>query len=231
MAIVTKFGSFTLKDAQGNVVTINGLTANDIAKVKQALTDISALKQQVEIINAGRLSLAYKDFFTDETHKAEMVHGVYYKVPFKSDGTFIQYDKDTGRPTGQTEPANPDLTPAYYEIVYLNADGTIVKLGRASGNPSLEGVVTETGNHTITGSIIINGNQLVIETAQDVDSLADTAAATAKWVRDYVAKVVSQSTHLVAKFADGTDVPLPDAEGTNVTANNLVFYAAKDQLV
>lgn len=231
MAVVTKFGSFTLKDAQGNVVTINGLTANDIAKVKQALTDISTLKQQVEIINAGRLSLAYKDFFTDETHKAEMVHGVYYKVPFSSDGTFIQYDKDTGRPTGQTDPVNEDLVPAYYEIVYLNADDTIVKLGRASGNPSLEGVVTETGNHTITGSIIINGNQLVIETAQDVDSLADTAAATAKWVRDYVAKVVSQSTHLVAKFADGTDVPLPDAEGTNVTANNLVFYAAKDQLV
>lgn len=231
MAVVTKFGSFTLKDAQGNVVTINGLTANDIAKVKQALTDISTLKQQVEIINAGRLSLAYKDFFTDETHKAEMVHGVYYKVPFSSDGTFIQYDKATGRPTGQTDPVNEDLVPAYYEIVYLNADDTIVKLGRASGNPSLEGVVTETGNHTITGSIIINGNQLVIETAQDVDSLADTAAATAKWVRDYVAKVVSQSTHLVAKFADGTDVPLPDAEGTNVTANNLVFYAAKDQLV
>ena len=231
MAVVTKFGSFTLKDAQGNVVTINGLTANDIAKVKQALTDISTLKQQVEVINAGRLSLAYKDFFTDETHKAEMVHGVYYKVPFNSDGTFIQYDKDTGRPTGQTDPVNEDLVPAYYEIVYLNADNTIVKLGRASGNPSLEGVVTETGNHTITGSIIINGNQLVIETAQDVDSLADTAAATAKWVRDYVAKVVSQSTHLVAKFADGTDVPLPDAEGTNVTANNLVFYAAKDQLV
>ena len=150
-----------------------------------------------------------------------MVHGVYYKVPFKADGTFIQYDKDTGRPTGQTDPVNPDLTPAYYEIVYLNADGTIVKLGRASGNPSLEGVVTETGTHTITGSIIINGNQLVIETAQDVNSLADTAATTAKWVRDYVAKVTSEANHLVAKYADGTDV----------TANNLVFYAAKDQLV
>lgn len=231
MAVVTKFGSFTLKDAQGNVVTINGLTANDIAKVKQALTDISALKQQVEIINAGRLALAYKDFFTDETHKAEMVHGVYYKVPFNHDGTFIQYDKNTGRPTGQTDPVDEDKVPDYYEIVYLNSDDTIVKLGRASGNPSLEGVVTETGTHTITGSIIINGNQLVIETTQDVNSLADTAATTAKWVRDYVAKVVGEANHLFAKYADGTEVPLPDADGTNVTANNLVFYAAKDQLV
>ena len=71
----------------------------------------------------------------------------------------------------------------------------------------------------------------MIETAQDVNSLGDTAATTAKWVRDYVAKVTSEANHLVAKYADGTDVPLPDAEGTNVTANNLVFYAAKDQLV
>ena len=76
------YGSAIFKDGQGNTVKVLGLSENDKNKLKQALTDIENLKTEVDKSNRGQVTIALKDYYTNEDHKDEMAVGVYYRVPF-----------------------------------------------------------------------------------------------------------------------------------------------------
>lgn len=220
MATTQKFGAFTLKDAQGNVVTIQGLTANDVAKIKEYFGYVDTLKEQMKVVNSGQQRLAYKDYYTnDATLKSEMEVGIYYNVPFNSQGEFLEFDKKSGKPKNpQPVATTTDLTVSYYEIVYKNSDDTVGKLGRRSANASMEHVLFDNVDATITANYTFSKN-VTCSVVQD-SSLNDQSLATAKFVRDTVAA----AAHVTAKYYEQEP-----ASGSLVT-NELALFPAQDQL-
>lgn len=225
MADTAKVANFILKDAQGNIQVVRSPTDNDIAKIKQALTDIETLKNNVASSNAGQRQLAYKDYYTVDTADSEMVAGTYYMVPFNVGGEFLEFDPVTGKPKDpQPVTETVDLVVSYYEIVYKPAEGNKAKLGRMNANVSLANVLYDNKDATISSHFTFSQN-VDGPAVQDVDSLGDTKLATAKFVRDLTAKKVTEAGHLTGKFYN---TGKPD-EGALVT-NELAFYVAADLL-
>lgn len=225
MADTAKVANLILKDAQGNIQQIRSPTDNDIAKIKQALTDIQTLKQNVASANAGQRQLAYKDFYTVDTADSEMVAGTYYMVPFNAAGQFLEFDPVTGKPKDpQTVPETVDLVVSYYEIVYKPAEGAKAKLGRMNANISLANVLYDNKDATVSAHFTFS-QDVDGPAAQDVDSLGDTKLATAKFVRDLTTKKITEAGHLTGKFYD-TGKP----EEAALVTNELAFYVATDLL-
>ena len=225
MADTAKIANFILKDGQGNIQHIRSFTENDVTKIKQALTDIAKLKQDFASSNAGQRQLAYKDFYSADANDGEMVAGTYYMVPFNAGGEFLEFDPVTGKPKNpQPVDTVVDLVVSYYEIVYKPAEGAKAKLGRMNANISLANVLYDNKDATISSHFTFT-QDVDGPAAQNVDSLADTKLATAKFVRDVVNKKVTEASHLTGKFYD---TGKPD-EGALVT-NELAFYVATDLL-
>lgn len=219
MAETVKFGSGVFKDAQGNIVRINGLTQNDINKVKQALADIETLKDGVKAANSGQRELAYTDLTLPEAPTTGLVSGTYYMVPFNNQDEFLEFDKSTGKPKNpQTVPATTDLIVKYFTIMYFNGTA-LSNVGRQDVQANIQHVVYDNANATLTGTYTFNNN-IVVTATQDT-SLADNQVATAKYVKDAVAG----AGHMIGEFAASDP-----ADGTLI-ANKMVFYAAVDQLV
>lgn len=225
MADTAKIANFILKDGQGNIQHIRSFTENDVTKIKQALTDIEQLKQQFASSNAGQRQLAYKDFYTDDTHIADMVAGTYYIVPFNAAGQFLEFDPATGKPKNpQPVAETTDLVVSHYEVVYKSAEGTKAKLGRMNANISLANVLYDNKDATVSAHFTFS-QDVDGPSVQDVDSLGDTKLATAKFVRDTVNKKVTEASHLTGKFYN-TGKP----EEAALVTNELAFYVATDLL-
>ena len=225
MAETAKIANFILKDDQGNIQHIRSFTENDVTKIKQALTDIETLKQNFASSNAGQRQLAYKDFYSVDTNDGDMVAGTYYMVPFNAGGEFLEFDPTTGKPkTPQPVGTVVDLVVSYYEIVYKPTTGAKAKLGRMNANISLANVLYDNKDATVSSHYTFS-QDVDMTATQDVDGLADTKLATAKFVRDLTAKKITEAGHLTGKFYD---TGKPD-EGALVT-NELAFYVATDLL-
>lgn len=216
------FGSGIFKDNQGNIVAIQGLSQNDVTKIKTGLSDIETLKNQVKSINAGQKQIALKDYYTNEDHKSEMAVGVYYMVPFNEQGQYLQWDEATGKPkVDQGDSGVSDTKLHHFQVVYKNSDDVVNKLGQQDVQASFQNVaMTNVANRFTEENVF--AKDITIEVTQDVSSLADNKATTAKFVRELVTQKVTESGHLVGKWSDTT----PE-EGT-LNVNELVFYAAKD---
>lgn len=226
MAENIKHGAAIFKDASGNVIKIQGLTENDINKIKQHGTDIEALKAQVNSINEGQRKIALKDFYTSDADKAEMEVGVYYMVPFNAGNEYLEWDMTTGKPKDpQTNGTTVDLVPKYFQIVMKNEGGNVQKLGRQDIQSSFSDVAFLTATQTFTGENTFEKDITYGGTDQDVDSLGDNKFATAKWVRAVADKKILEAGHLSGSF-NATGEPQDNA----LVANTITFYKAVDQL-
>lgn len=135
-------GSLILKDNDGNVVHINSLSANDISKIQAVITESAANAQAVTQIqesleqlqesvvdNLGGLSpLAYADY-TQAESQADMIAGVYYRVPFNAADQFILFDEETGKASASQADGTTDTTVDHFKIVYKNSSGSVSELG------------------------------------------------------------------------------------------------------
>lgn len=225
MADTAQIANFILKDGQNNIHHMRSFTNNDVGKIKQGLTDIETLKQKVASLNAGQRQLAYKDFYTDDTHIADMTAGVYYIVPFNASSEFLEFDPSTGKPKNpQPVGTVVDLVVSYYEVVYKSAEGTKAKLGRMNANLSLANVLYDNKDATVSSHFTFS-QDVDMTATQNVDSLGDTKLATAKFVRDLTTKKVTEAGHLTSKFYN-TGKP----EEAALVTNELAFYVATDLL-
>lgn len=226
MAEKIQRGSGIFKDAAGNVIKIQGLTDNDINKIKQHGTDIETLKAQVNSINEGQRKIALKDFYTTDAHKAEMEVGVYYSVPFNASNEYLEWDMSTGKPKDpQTVDTVIDLVPKYFQIVMKNEGDVVQKLGRQDIQSSFADVAFLTATQTFTGENTFEKDITYGGTDQDVDSLNDNKFATAKWVRAVTEKKINEAGHLAGSFSASGE-PQDDTLG----ANTITFYKAVDLL-
>ena len=219
-------GSAIFKDAQGNIVNLTCFSQNDIDKLKQALTDIENLKLEADKSNRGQVTIALKDYYTNEDHKDEMAVGVYYRVPFNSDDQFLEFDPETGKPKDpQTGGAVTNLKVAYFQIVMKNSSDVVNKLAKQVLQLSFEGMATLAGTQTFTGENTFEKDITYSGADQDVDSLGDKKLATAKFVRAVADKKINDAGHLKGSYS-ATGKPQDD----QVLANQIVFYTATDQL-
>lgn len=226
MAEKVLYGSAIFKDGQGNTVKVLGLSENDKNKLKQALADIENLKTEVDKSNRGQVTIALKDYYTNETHKDEMAVGVYYRVPFNSDDQFLEFDPETGKPKDpQTGGTVTNLKVAYFQIVMKNSSNTVNKLAKQELQLSFEGLATLKGTQTFTGDNTFEKDITFTGTDQDVDTLNDNKFATAKWVRAVADKKITEAGHLKGTFSN-TGEPQDD----QIVNNQITFYAAVDQL-
>lgn len=226
MAEKVLYGSAIFKDGQGNTVKVLGLSENDKNKLKQALADIENLKTEVDKSNRGQVTIALKDYYTDDTHKDEMAVGVYYRVPFNKQDQFLEFDPETGKPKDpQTNGTVTDLEVAYFQIVMKNSSDTVNKLAKQVLQLSFEGMATLAGTQTFTGDNTFEKDITYSGAEQNVDSLGDDKFATAKWVRAVADKKILEAGHLSGKFSN-TGEPQDD----QILNNQITFYAAVDQL-
>lgn len=219
-------GSAIFKDAQGNIVNLTCFSQNDIDKLKQALTDIENLKLEADKSNRGQVTIALKDYYTNEDHKDEMAVGVYYRVPFNKNDEFLEFDPETGKPKSpQTNPTVTDLKVAYFQIVMKNSSDAVNKLAKQVLQLSFEGMATLAGTQTFTGENTFEKDITYSGADQDVDSLGEKKLTTAKFVRGVVDKKINDAGHLKGSYST-TGKPGDD----QVLANQIVFYTATDQL-
>ena len=219
------YGSAIFKDGQGNTVKVLGLSENDKNKLKQALTDIENLKTEVDKSNRGQVTIALKDYYTNEDHKDEMAVGVYYRVPFNKQDQFLEFDPETGKPKNPQTDANvTDLEVAYFQIVMKNSSDAVNKLAKQVLKLSFEGMATLAGTQTFTGDNTFE-KDITVSATQSVDSLGDDKLATAKFVRDLADKKINEAGHLKGTFSN-TGEPQDD----QIVNNQITFYAAVDQL-
>ena len=218
MAETIKYGSGIFKDAQGNIVRIQGWTEGDINTVKQMKTDIETLKQGVDAANSGQRELAYTDLTQPSAPTTGLNAGTYYLVPFNAQNQFLEFDPSTGKPKDpQTEAGTTDLVVKYFTIMYFNGTA-LANVGRQDVQANITNVVydnkdaTLTANYTFSNNVTCNGNQ--------DPSLADTALATAKFVRD----TVTAAGHMSGKYyaTDPGDAALVTNELALIPAANVL---------
>lgn len=152
----TKVTSFVGK-LNGTQIKGNLLSDADIAKIKtyhgKVDTNESAiaeLRTKVEDSNKFQRILATKDYYTDETHKAEMTKDAIYMVAFKG-GSFVapSPDQSSGKfwPDGQI--------PEYYQLVMRESKSdTILKLGKEQYSSSLEDCMSKTYDNEHKGYLM-----------------------------------------------------------------------------
>lgn len=218
MAETVKYGSGIFKDAQGNIVRIQGWTQGDIDTVKQMKADIETLKQGVDAANSGQRELAYKDLTQPSAETTGLTSGTYYLVPFNAQNQFLEFDPATGKPKDpQTVPETTDLIVKYFTIMYFNGTA-LANVGRQDIQANISNVVydnkdaTLAANYTFTNNVTCNGNQDT--------SLADTALATAKFVRD----TVTAAGHMKGTYAAA------DPGDGSLETNTLYFIPATNVL-
>ena len=224
MAETIKYGSGIFKDAQGNIVRIQGWTEGDINTVKQMKTDIETLKQGVEAANSGQRELAYKDLTQPSAETTGLNAGTYYLVPFNAQNQFLEFDQATGKPKNpQTEAGTTDLIVKYFTIMYFNGTA-LANVGRQDVQTNLSNVVYDNKDATVSSHFTFS-QDVDMTATQDVDSLGDTKLATAKFVRDLTAKKVNEAGHLTGEFyASGKP------EESALVTNQLAFYVATNLL-
>ena len=214
MAETIKYGSGIFKDAQGNIVRIQGWTEGDINTVKQMKTDIETLKQGVEAANSGQRELAYKDLTQPSAETTGLNAGTYYLVPFNAQNQFLEFDASTGKPKDpQTVPETTDLIVKYFTIMYFNGTA-LANVGRQDVQTNLSNVVYDNKDATLTANYTFS-NDVVVSATQD-SSLADNKLATAKFVRD----TVTSAGHMSGKYyaTDPGDAALVTNELAFITA-------------
>lgn len=219
MAVNIKYGSGVFRDAEGNVVYIQGLTQNDVQTIKTTIAKVNDLEKKSA--NQGIIQLAYKDYYTDDTYKTEMQVGVRYRVPFNASNEFIEFDPTTRQP--KTDAGPSDKTVAYEEWVMKDSTDAVLQLGRHSVYANEVHVVHDDTIENITGAYTFT-QDVTMTATQDVSSLGDTKLATAKFVRDSITKNITEAGHLTGRYL-ATDID----EG-QLVANQIVFVAAKDLL-
>ena len=218
-------GSAVYKDAQGNIIQQLGLSANDINKIKEYFAKTTTLEQAVKSINAGQRQIALKDYYTSDANKAEMAVGVYYMVPFNAANQWLEWDEATGKPKSpQTDTAVTDLVVSYFQIVYKNSSDEVQKLGKQEVKSSFANVAYIDANNTFTGDNIFE-KDITVNATQDVDTLNDNKLATAKWVRDKIAKDIAAANHVTAKYYDN-GMPQDDA----LVTGEIALFTATDLL-
>ena len=219
MAETVKYGSGIFKDAQGNIVRIQGWTQGDIDTVKQMKTDIEALKQGVDAANSGQRELAYTDLTLPAAATTGLTSGTYYLVPFNAANQFLEFDPATGKPKDpQTVGTTTDLIVKYFTIMYFNGTA-LSNVGRQDVQANLSNVVYDNKDATLTANYTFS-NDIVVSATQDT-SLADNKLATAKYVKDTVAG----AGHMTGEYM-ATD----PGDGALV-ANKMLFIPATDQIV
>lgn len=218
-------GSAVYKDAQGNIIQQLGLSANDINKIKEYFAKTTTLEQVVKSINAGQRQIALKDYYTDETHKAEMAVGVYYMVPFNAGDQWLEWDETTGKPKSpQTNTAVTDIKLAYFQIVYKNSSDAVQKLGKQEVKSSFANVAYIDANNTFTGDNTFE-KDITVSATQDVATLGDNKLTTAKWVRDKIANDIAAAHHVTAKYYEN-GMPQDDA----LVTGEIALFTATDLL-
>lgn len=219
-------GSAVYKDAQGNIIQQLGLSANDINKIKEYFAKTTTLEQVVKSINAGQRQIALKDYYTDETHKAEMAVGVYYMVPFNAADQWLEWDETTGKPKSpQTNETVTDIKLAYFQIVYKNSSDAVQKLGKQEVKSSFANVAYIDANNTFTGDNTFE-KDITVTATQDPNTLGDNKLTTAKWVRDKIATDIAAAGHVTAKYYT-TGQPQDDA----LVTGEIALFTATDLLV
>lgn len=219
-------GSAVYKDAQGNIIQQLGLSANDINKIKEYFAKTTTLEQVVKSINAGQRQIALKDYYTDETYKAEMAVGVYYMVPFNAGDQWLEWDETTGKPKNpQTNTAVTDIKLAYFQIVYKNSSDAVQKLGKQEVKSSFANVAYIDANNTFTGDNTFE-KDITVSATQDVATLGDNKLTTAKWVRDKIATDIAAAHHVTAKYYENGQ-PQDDA----LVTGEIALFTATDLLV
>lgn len=213
-----KWGSALFKDDQGHTVGVQGWTPDDVQTVKTMKSDIETLKQSVAAANSGQRELAYKDLTQPSADTAGLNAGTYYLVPFNAQNQFLEFDPSTGKPKDpQTVPETTDLIVKYFTIMYFNGTA-LANVGRQDIQANISNVVydnkdaTLTANYTFANDITVNATQ--------TDALGDTKLATAKFVRDTVAK----AGHMKGKYYE------TDPGVAALVVNELAFIPAVNLL-
>lgn len=225
MAEKVMYGSAIFKDAQGHMVKLPGFTKNDIAKLQSYITKTDENTAKIASINQGQRMLAYKDYYTDDTHKDEMAVGVFYVVPFNAKDEFLEFDPDTGKPKSpQPVGSTTDLTVAYTQLVYKNSADQINKLGRQDTQMSFADMAKLSATQTFTGDNTFE-KDITMSATQNVDTLGGDKLATAKFVRELADKKINDAGHLTGTFSQ-TGEPTED----QLVVNQIAFYKAVDML-
>lgn len=214
MAETIKYGSGIFKDAQGNIVRIQGWTEADINTVKTMKSDIETLKQGVAAANSGQRELAYTDLTQPDAPTAGLNAGTYYLVPFNAQNQFLEFDQATGKPKDpQTVPETTDLIVKYFTIMYFNGTA-LANVGRQDVQTNLSNVVYDNKDATLAANYTFSNN-ITVSATQD-SSLADNHVATAKFVRD----TVTSAGHMSGKYyaTDPGDAALVTNELAFITA-------------
>lgn len=236
MAEAVTHGAAKFKDAQGNTVVVQGLSNNDVSKVKQYFqksdtneSEIKRIEGLVKSVNQGQRMIALKDYYTTEDNKDEMAVGVYYMVPFNAADEYLEWDEKTGKPKADQNKPNvdppekiTDLKVAYFQIVMKNSDDGVNKLGKQEVQPTFKDVAFLSANNTFAGDNTFSKN-VTCSVTQSVDDLPAQALATGKFVRDTVTKKISEAGHLAGKYSASDP-------GESVEANQIVFYPTPDLL-
>lgn len=126
-------GALIFKDQAGNIVRVNGLSDNDITKLKAALTQVEANKSAIESMQsemvenlAEHRELAYKDY-TQTANQTDMKVGVYYMVPQNAANEFLEFDPATGKP--KADQTATDKVVDHYVVMYKPAEGEVQTVG------------------------------------------------------------------------------------------------------
>lgn len=219
MADTIMYGSGAFKDAQGNVVQIQGLTEGDIGKIKEYHGRVENLEKLLKAVNAGQKMIALQDYYTNEDYKSEMAVGVYYMVPFNASDEFLQWDEKTGAP--KTDQADvTDHKVAYFWVVMKNSEDTVNKLGKQDVVGDIKGYATLVGTQTFTGDNTFE-KDITVTAEQDHNSLGDTKLPTMKTVKALVDQKVLDAAHLKGKYY-ATGKPADDS----LVVNEIAFFAA-----
>lgn len=223
-------GSITFKDTDGNVVQVNSLTTEDIAKLKEYISKVDTLENYVANDNLGQKTLAYKDYRQDD-NKGEMKTGIYYMVPVNASDEFIEFDKATGKPKNpQTVPEVVDLTVVKYYVVYKTQEDTVANLGEIKQQPNFDLFAALADNNTFTGNNTFNNDiTLANGASQDVQSIADTTAVAGKIVKGLDTRLKTVEAELPKKITISISEAKP--EPGNITANVLYGFKATNLIV
>lgn len=218
-----KYGSVIFNDGTGQKIKLPGFSKNDVNKIKDTIAKVTALEGKIESLNNAQFTIAYKDFYTNEDHKDEMEAGTFYLVPFNTNGEFLEFDPDTGKPKSpQPVGSVTDLKVAYYEQVYKNTAGTVNKVGRQEVQMTFTDMAKLSATQTFAGDNTFT-KDITVSATQDLDGLADTKVTTAKFVRDFTAKKITEAGHIKGKYSASDP-------GESVEANEMIFFPATDLL-
>lgn len=142
--IVSFVGKIGGQEVKGNL-----LSDQDIVRLNDTRTRVKSLETKVDELHKFTRKLATQDFFTTEANKDSMQAGVIYLVGFKDDGSFIAPNPNA-TPSKFWPNGEP---PAYFEMVMLTDDGTILKLGREKYTSSLDDAMSKTYDNEYKGQL------------------------------------------------------------------------------